>query len=257
MNKQYSFLAGLPRTGSTLLSSIISQNPKIHAEGTSHLCELLWNVFRGAANETQTGWEDHIICGNKQQSIRNILRSLPDLYYQDVNKSFILDKGRTWTYPGNLSILKTFIIDRPKIVVLVRPLEEVVASFVRIQRANRWGEENIFGNIFEENGPVMLHVNGVELARQHNQGEFLFIEYDDLVFDTNKTLKRIYDFCEWPNYEHQLHNIERPFIQRDECYNMIGLHDVRKTIEKQKYEVELPEEILQKCRSLNPLILGK
>ena len=37
-------LSGLPRTGSTLLSAILYQNPKIHAEGNSGLCQLMWDL---------------------------------------------------------------------------------------------------------------------------------------------------------------------------------------------------------------------
>lgn len=257
MNKQYSFLAGLPRSGSTLLSSIIAQNPKIHAEGLTHVCELLWRVFESSIKETRDGWQDHVIVGQKQEAIRRVLRAIPDLYYRDVSKPIILDKGRTWTYPDNLQILKMFVTNSPKIVVLVRPLEEVLSSIVRVARENKWSEDNIFKNMLEEDDPIMKLSDGVILARQQNQGEYLFIQYDELVFETEKTLKKIYDFFGWSQFQHNLKHIERPFIQYDQAYNLIGLHDVRKTIEKQKYHVELPGHVLKKCHRMNPLILGK
>ncbi len=36
-------LSGLPRTGSTLLQNILVQNTKIHAEGNSGLCQIMWD----------------------------------------------------------------------------------------------------------------------------------------------------------------------------------------------------------------------
>jgi hypothetical protein len=36
--EQMFFLAGLPRTGSSLLTNILSQNPDILSEGSSGLC---------------------------------------------------------------------------------------------------------------------------------------------------------------------------------------------------------------------------
>jgi sulfotransferase len=257
MNKQYSFLSGLPRTGSTLLSSIISQNPKIHAEGISNISELLWSVFAASVNEKYDSWNENILVGQKQESIRRVIRAIPDAYYQDVSKPFILDKNRSWIFPQNLFTIKTFITNNPKVVVLIRPLEEVAASFIHLQRKNGWQEENIFRDIVDDDGPVISHVPGISLARQYNQGEYLFVEYDDLVFETKKTLNLIYDFCEWPRYEHQLENIKRPFVQNDQYHNMNGLHDVRKNIEKQKYNIDLPEYILEKCRKLNPLVMGE
>ena len=47
-------LSGLPRSGSTLLSSILSQNINIHAEGNSAICQLMWDAqcsVLGTANQ--------------------------------------------------------------------------------------------------------------------------------------------------------------------------------------------------------------
>ncbi len=43
--KNFYFISGLPRTGSTLLSSILYQNPLIHTEGNSALCQLMWDIM--------------------------------------------------------------------------------------------------------------------------------------------------------------------------------------------------------------------
>ena len=40
VNKKYYFMAGLPRSGSTLLKSIINQNPDVHTEPVSPILEL-------------------------------------------------------------------------------------------------------------------------------------------------------------------------------------------------------------------------
>jgi hypothetical protein len=44
MIKKIIALSGLPRSGSTLLSSILSQNIDIHAEGNSAVCQLMWDM---------------------------------------------------------------------------------------------------------------------------------------------------------------------------------------------------------------------
>ena len=43
MKKIY-YLAGLPRTGNTLLGSILNQNPKIKVSPNSILVELVWRL---------------------------------------------------------------------------------------------------------------------------------------------------------------------------------------------------------------------
>jgi sulfotransferase len=256
MNKQFSFLSGLPRTGSTLLCSILSQNPSIHAEGLSHVCELMRQVYVGSANEKRDNWHENILAAERQSSIGNILRAIPDLYYYDVSKRFVLDKCRDWTNPSNTMMIKKYITDGPKIIVLVRPIEEIVGSFAQLRHKNNWPESDLYDSLLDDDGGgiVLNCLKSAVKAKKNNQGEFLFVQYDEIVFDTKKTLERLYDFCEWPKYEHQLDNIKRPFVQNDEFYNLNGLHEVRSAVEKQKYHIDLPKDILKKCRYLNSLL---
>jgi sulfotransferase len=255
MNKQFSFLSGLPRTGSTLLSSILSQNPNIHTEGISQVCNLLWNIVTSSANENLNDWHVDILISNRQRSIKKIIEEIPKIYYYDVNKPLILDNNRNWILPGNVQVIKNYMTSSPKIIVLVRPVDEIVSSFVHIRKKNGWKEESLFEGLLEDNThPITIPLGGILWAKENNQGEYLFVHYDDIVFNTKKTLEKIYDFCEWPKYEHQLDNINRPFIQNDEVYNLKGLHDVRRNVEKQKYHIDLPKDIIKKCRYLNSLL---
>ena len=255
MNKQFYFLSGLPRTGSTLLSSILSQNPNIHAEGTSHACELMWESFSCSLNEEKNNWISDVLAADRQETIHHILSAIPNLYYSNVNKPIIVDKNRKWLLPAYLSLIKNHITDKPKIIVLVRPIEEIVASFVFLRKKNNWSEDTLFKSLLcEETNPIMLPLEGTIWAKENNNGEFLFISYDELVFKTKTTLIKIYDFCGWQKYEHNLKNINRPFVQKDEAYNLIGLHDVRQNIEKQKYQINFPKNVLKKCYYLNSLL---
>jgi len=152
-------------------------------------------------------------------------------------------------------MIEKYITDKPKIVVLVRPMEEIVASFVQIRLKNNWPEEEAYGNLLNDgDNLIMLPLDGAIHAKQNNDGKFLFVHYDEIVFDTKKTLEKIYDFYEWPKYQHELKNIQRPFAQNDEVYNLNGLHEVRSIVEKQKYHIDLPKDIMKKCRYLNSLL---
>ena len=44
-NKEYLFLSGMYRSGNTLLSSILNQNPEIYSSPLSPLCEHAWNSY--------------------------------------------------------------------------------------------------------------------------------------------------------------------------------------------------------------------
>jgi hypothetical protein len=212
-------------------------------------------IYIASANMTLTNWHDEIIDAEREKSIVTILRSIPYNYYADVNKSLILDKCRLWTLPGNLALIENYITNRPKIVVLVRPIEEIVSSFVQLRINNNWSEDKIYSDLLNDGeNPIMIPLEGTIHAKENNNGQFLFIHYDEIVFDTKKTLEKIYDFYEWPKYEHELENIKRPFVQHDEVYNLNGLHEVRSIVEKQKYHIDLPKDIMKKCRYLNSLL---
>jgi len=61
----------------------------------------------------------------------------------------------------------------------------------------------------EENYEILgKPLSGIDYAMENNNGEFIFIEYDDLVDSTTDVLKSIYNFCEIDYFEHDLNNIE-------------------------------------------------
>ena len=53
MNKTYHFLAGLPRSGNTLLSAILNQNPDIYSTPLSPLPTFMWDFANSANNSEQ------------------------------------------------------------------------------------------------------------------------------------------------------------------------------------------------------------
>jgi len=62
----------------------------------------------------------------------------------------------------------------------------------------------------------------------------LFVEYNDLIKATQKTLNKIYDFIEQPYYKHDLNNIvsNDPLKEVEKIYGLKGLHNLQKTIKK-------------------------
>ena len=71
--------------------------------------------------------------------------------------------------------------------------------------------------------------------RQHKFKKcLLFVEYNDLIKATQKTLNKIYDFIEQPYYKHDLNNIvsNDPLKEVEKIYGLKGLHNLQKTIKK-------------------------
>jgi len=240
MNKDIVFLSGLPRTGSTLLTSILNQNPNIHTDGNSALCQLMWDM--------QVSCEQTEQMLNKPGLQDKLISKLPGIFYEGATGS-IVDKCRSWTLPANLNLIHRYISKTPKIIVMTRPVVEIVKSFVFIRQMNGWSnpEEGLLDDGSE---PIMRSLAGVNYAKEINTGQFLFVEYQDLLDRTDTTLDAIYNFCGWESFKHNLEDIKNLTPEADESINLIGLHDIRPTISERNVDVKLSAGLRKKALAL-------
>jgi sulfotransferase len=246
MNK-FIALSGLPRSGSTLLSSILSQNINIHAEGNSAVCQLMWDAqcsVLGTANQ-------QLIASDRLDTGIKLIKNIPNVYYKDITASTVIDKCRSWTLPDNMAMLYKYIDNKPKVIVLERPIIDIVKSFVNLRKENNWQGNLEEGLLDDWSEPIVRSLNGVKWAKENNKGEFLFIQYDDLLHNTNSTINKIYEFCELESFKHDFNNIVNKHPENDEVYGMLGQHDIRPIISKRKLDVKLSSSIIKKCKQLD------
>ena len=86
MNKKYFFLAGLPRTGNTLLSSILNQNPDLAVSANSFVSEIFYYGVSLQFSEMFQNFPDF-------DSLESYLRSIFDSYYKNWDAKYIIDRG--------------------------------------------------------------------------------------------------------------------------------------------------------------------
>lgn len=218
-------LSGLPRTGSTLLSAILDQNPEIHAEGNSAVCQLMWDMQQSC----EFSASEQLQSNGRQLDQDFLISSIPAIYYRNVKAMHIIDKCRSWTLPDNMKMMRRYITNDPKVIVMTRPIEEIVESFVRLRKANGWGDPN-FGLLEPMSEPIMRSQFGVEYARETNNGEFYFVEYADLVSKPADTLLGIYKFLNLEYFIHDFENVINAHLEDDTVYGLIGMHDIRKKV---------------------------
>ena len=243
MIEQFVALSGLPRTGSTLLSSILSQNPKIHAEGNSAVCQLMWDVQQSVLNSEQ-------IKATNRDLLDVLVKPIPHTYYAEVTKPIIVDKCRSWTLSANVEMLNRYFDNAPKIIVLVRPIVEIVASCLNLFKNN--GVTHLQAGLLDDGSePIMRSLAGVEWARKNNNGEFLFVTYDELVDDTQVSLDRIYEHCGWQPFSHNFDEIVNQYQENDDVYGLKGQHDIRPQVSRRTVDIDLSDELIEKCNRLD------
>ena len=249
--EQFVCLSGLPRSGSTLLSAILSQNPKIHAEGNSAVCQLMWDMQQSCLNNCK----EQLSANKREDTTKDLIKSIPEIYYNkiDENEKIIVDKCRSWTIPENVKLLKEYIDKDIKIIVLERPILNIINSFNKLYIKN-YKSIDLNTLITPNSEPVMRSLNGLIYAKQNNNNNFLFITYNELIENTEETIKKIYDFCNWEYFEHDFNNIVPKYIENDEEYGLKGFHDVFSTIRNVNNEIFLLEDIKKKCMDIDEMI---
>jgi len=249
--KKFIGLAGLHRSGSTLFSSIMDQNPRIHAEGNSALCQLMWDV----QNSCNHMCDEQLVATNRFNTRQDIIGALPNLYYKDVKKPVVLDKCRAWTYQDNIEMIYNYTNFKPKIIVLHRPLIEVVKSFMQVHKQNNKYNNPAYieKSILAKDGPLTAAYIGYVGAKKNNNGEFLFVNYHDMLDDMDNVLDKVYEFIGEKRYPHDLTNIINSHEENDGAYGLKGMHTVRPTISLNEYDIKLDASTLKTIKELESL----
>lgn len=215
---EFFFIAGTPRSGSTLLVSLLSQNPLFKTGRLSGLCELMWqtkSVFDSYASQT----------GQPATFANETIASLPYLYHGN-NGKIVFDFCRGWMNVANLDIIRKYITNQPKIICPYRNIDDVIDSYIKLFARNGRGDfcESSF---YTE---MLNNFHYLELALKSNDDCFLFIDYKDLVDSPLLVVKRIYSFLDIQFFEHDFMNIVCDFSDSESVHGLIGLHDVRREI---------------------------
>jgi sulfotransferase len=257
MNKTYHFLAGLPRSGNTLLSALLNQNPDIYSTPLSPLPSLMWDF----ANTCNTA--EQVIRNTENQIKAEIfLSSFMDNYYKEVEKPVVIDREKAWGTPANLSIIKQYVTPTPKIIFTVRDILEIIASFIKMDadylKREAYDSRYYMANYRSEKDLVvesMMRLNGdidkglLSLASAfypENKGMFHIVEYNNLVFNPEETMAGIYDFLEMPHYEHNFKKIQKVETDNDEVLGLPkDLHDIRKSLSNSSTSTDILSDYIK------------
>jgi sulfotransferase len=256
MNKTYHFLSGLPRSGNTLLSAILNQNPDIYSSPISPVSESMWNYKSSCYTEA--------INRNKENKLRSetFLYSFIDNFYKDIEKPTIIDREKMWGTPGNLELIKEYITPNPKIIFTVRNVLDIIASFVKMDadyiKKDIYNSEYFFANYRSEKDAVVEHlmaVNGdidkalLSLASAflpENKGMFHIVEYNDLVLKPEETMSGIYKFLELPEYQHNFNKIEKVEVDSDEAIGLPkSLHEIRNSLSQSTTNLDILSDYIK------------
>ncbi|MGO4479194.1 sulfotransferase [Massilia sp. 2TAF26] len=250
-NRKFHFISGLPRSGSTLLSGILLQNPRFHAGMTSPVGALCSAVLGQVSAGSEFG---PVVSKDKR---RALMRGLFDAYYADVEREIVFDTNRAWC--ARLPMVFDLFPDA-KVIACVRNVAWIMDSFERMVRANPYEHTRMFGAL----GARGTVYSRVEMLGQHDQavgsawtalreafyGEharsLLLVDYDLLTRAPAKVMSLVYDFLGEPQFAHDFDRVEYAAEEFDQQLGLPGLHTLKAQVRHTARKTILPPDLFDK-----------
>ena len=248
--KEFFFISGLPRSGSTLLSAILRQNPEFYADISSPVQGLVTSTI----NVITSSESNHLIDETKR---KRILRSAFNAYYGAVAPSTVFDTSRGWT--AKTSLLKE-LYPQTKIICCVRDLPWILDSFERISAKN-----SLYGATLTDDearqtvttrcdalmdvkkeGQVVKPYYFLEEGMLLNPDMIMLVEYESLCKKPKSVMREIYQFIGKPYFDHDFQNVEYENEVYDNALNMKSLHTVRRKVTWEERLTILPKSVWEK-----------
>lgn len=240
MKKIY-FLTALPRSGTTLLGSLINgNNTQLAVSPHSIALDILFRINELKNTDVFKNFPDYV-------SLDNFLSKSLSLYYETVEHNVILDKG-PWGTPYNLALTKKLFEDR-KYVILTRKPIECLASFMKLLPGDVESNSHFF---MSDEGPIGKNIWSIRNIIKQKE-KYIHIEYDELVKKPQDKINEICKFVGVKSFKIKLNLFAFNCMMYDDSILEAPVHEVRTDkIEKLKYNIEdiLPKNIIKKYKDI-------
>jgi len=206
--KQYFYLAGLPRTGSTVLGEILNQNINIHVSPASPMSEIIYDLV--------TKWQqnqDSLKAYQHDDQLANVWKGIRDGMYRHRPESIIFDKSWAWQMNDPVNMSRKILNEEMKVICTVDNITDCLASFIMLIRSNPDYTSFIDEYLMAENRPLTdenrcaammnpqiatsvgwCHSNLKKTYLTKNRDNLLLIERADLVAQPIDSINKIYEF---------------------------------------------------------------
>ena len=172
------------------------------------------------------------------------MRGIMEGAYHNVDEDkIVVEKDRGWS--GDIPKLSKIIQSKPKIIATVRPVEEIIASFVllskKIGRTSKIDDEvralnrdmdntNRARIIWEKY--VYANWRTFKIGYEYDPSCFLLINYNDIISDPQQVINRISSFLRVDTFDVKTTGLSNPRPENDEVYGLPGLHHVREELKR-------------------------
>ncbi len=244
----FHFISGLPRAGSTLLASILNQNPACSASIMSPVGQIVTDALLSMSNNEASSFIT-------EMQRRTMLQAIVSGYYWDNRHRFIFDNNRRWT--ANAAPLAE-LYPESKIVCCLRDPAAVVDSFERLFQQNPLILSVIYGGtsnttvydrvreIMKPTGVVGYAINAFRSAFYGpHRDRLVLVEYDDLARFPAQIMAELTETLALPAHNYNFEAIEQiPGAEQfDQDVSTPGLHTLQSKVVYTERRSVLPPDV--------------
>ena len=241
-------LTGLPRSGSTLLMSILNQNDLFTVAPDSDLSPLLGSIRNWGSDMLKKSQLPH---KNFHNSILNFCRSGALSWLNDNCKTdFLIDKNRFWIYQHQFMFQ---VFPNIQMILNIRDLRFVINSMLKSQ-SNTFciNFQDYYSDMNEDFmlqrvkdclntwwlKEVLVSLKELIEVSPNYREQLLIFRHEQLILNPQDSMNIIYDFFELPRYVHDFNNIEKIEPHYDNMYMPYGDHQIQP-----KLSTKLPDKL--------------
>ena len=235
---EFAFLAGLPRTGSTVLGTLLSQHPALHPTRTSCVRDLLNSV-----KKFNLGESPYYNVKDPESPVWGMMRGMLYGAYEGVEEKVVVEKDRGWAQ--DVALARILTGSEPKIISPVRPIPEIIASFMLIsskigttskiedevrlagRESNAWSLSRIIWEKY-----IYANYRVFKSGYEQDPDCFLLIDYENIVSKPKETMGLITTYLDVEPWAPSITGLKNPNPENDSVYGMPGLHDVKPELKR-------------------------
>lgn len=248
MDNAIHFISGLPRSGSTLLSAILRQNPRFHAGMSSPVASLFMAMQGATSRRNETA-----VFLDEAQKVALLRGVFSGCYHAHDPAQVIFDTNRAWC--SKLPAL-TRMFPEARVICCVRHVGWIMDSIERLIRANPFELSGIFG--YEPSNTVFTRIArmagsdglvgfALDALREACSGDeanrLILVDYEALARNPEATLRKLYEFIEEPWFAHDFNDVEYDARDFDMALGTPNLHTVRRKVAYIERRTVLPPDL--------------
>lgn len=235
MSLNFICVAGLPRSGSTLLCQLLASHPEIYCEGhSSPVCNSLLQIRRSISDDqfflSQLDTQFEIT----YQHLKKAMSGFMTGWYEGITEPLVVDKNRAWLHCAELLI---DLFPHAKLIVPVRELGQVYGSIesqhqktLLIDFIDHLADYDRLGRadqLFAQDkaiGSALSSIRAVEDLPQSVKDHIYFLRFEDLTSNPDAAMNKLWDWLGLKQIPMSLSTLQTRPHESDSHYRFKYVH---------------------------------